>query len=164
MPNKQCKIISPFYPPQLYKFYELKKLYCQFEKMELKKKKSSRRCQHGESTKITKHFWNMAIDTLLGSWSPTVPNEFPARSSSFQRVPLNVPNCSRLYLISFALSSTLVTYISAQRSILQYIQKLIIIIFLIVNKAWLKFLMMGQSKMPITKEKQYESQYTTLPL
>jgi hypothetical protein len=31
-------------------------------------------------------------------------------------------------------------------------------------KAWLKILMMGQSKMPITKEKQYESQYTTLPL
>jgi hypothetical protein len=67
--------------------------------------------------------------------------------SSSQWVPQHVPNSSSLYLTSFALKFSLVVYISSpQAEIPTYL-------FWDCSKALINlFFVMGQSKMPITKD------------
>jgi hypothetical protein len=81
--------------------------------------------------------------------SHQILNEFFKCLPSSQCVPKHVPDSTSLYPISFALSSTFITYTITpkggdyNRSILG------------LFKALLNFFVMGQSKMPITKVKKY---------
>ncbi len=73
-----------------------------------------------------------------------VPDAFP---SSSQCVIQYVPNSTSFYPISFALSSTLVTYRSSPK------EEDMNIPILGLSKGLIKvYFVMGQSKMPITKE------------
>ncbi len=58
------------------------------------------------------------ILTVFTSSSNRIPNRLSTSSLSSQCVPQHAPNSSSFYPISFALSSTLVTYINSSKGVI----------------------------------------------
>jgi hypothetical protein len=58
------------------------------------------------------------ILTVFTSSSNRIPNRLSTSSLSSQCVPQHAPNSSSFYPISFALSSTLVTYITSSKGVI----------------------------------------------